>query len=232
MPKKTRYRLPFTKKQENGNTATPSAPAQQDIPSNKWYQSITELPLNKFIECTVDGNLSALVISGFPLKDQLLLAWAEINEQYGDAMGDNDHRLYNKLFKDIAIHSMDFRQIHALIEILRNHRYKPFEARLNSLLYTNFLFANNRQKELDTCERLSKSISVKIDMKSAQLEALKAKQVKGSKPTREYFFTWLITLSDHAHYPVPDTITVFEFCARIKRLNQFVDQQKQKHGRR
>lgn len=205
---------------------------QPGTQSAKWYQSITELPLCKFIECAVDGNLAALITAGLPTQEQLLLAWAEINDQYADAMGDNDHKLLNKLFKDITILSIDYGQIQALIEALRNHRYKPFEERLNTLLYTNFKFADNRQKELDTCHRLSKSILVKIDLKTAQQEALKAKQTSGNKPTREYFFSWLINLSDHAHYPVPDTITVFEFCERIKRFNKFIElQNKKKHGR-
>lgn len=232
MPRKTKYRLPFTKKMENGNSAMPSMRIHQGTQSAKWYQSITELPLCKFIECTVDGNLAALITGGLPAEEQLLLAWADINEQYADAMGDNDHKLINKLFKDITILAIDYGQIQALIEVLRNHRYNPLEERLNSLLYTNFKFADNRQKELDTCYRLSKSILVKIDLKTAQQEALKAKQVNGNKPTREYFFFWLINLSDHARYPVPDTITVFEFCERIKRFNKFIEiQNKKKHGR-
>lgn len=233
MPKKTKYRLPFTKKAENGATATPSKRMQQGAPLSSWYRTIHQLPLCKFIECAVDGNLAALITSGLPSEDQLLLAWAGIYEQYADVMGDNDHKRLTTLFKEITTLSIEYRQIHCLIEVLTNHRYPPFERRLNMLLYTNFKFAENRQKELDTCRRLSKSILVKVDLKTAQQEALKLKLSTGNKPTREYFFTWLINLSDHAGYQVTDTITVFEFCERVKRYNKFIELQNQKkHGRR
>lgn len=233
MPNKTKYRLPFTRKQASGSTATPSKRMRPATPLSKWYQSIHQLPLSKYIECAVDGNLAALITAGLPTEDQLLLAWAEINEQYADAMGDNDHKRYHTLFKEITTLSIDYRQIHCLIEILSQVRHQPFERRLNLLLYTNFKFSDNRQKELETCTRLSKSILVKIDLKTAQQEALRKKLSTGNKPTREYFFTWLINLSDHAGYQVTDTITVFEFCERIKRYNKFIELQNQKkHGRR
>jgi hypothetical protein len=67
----------------------------------KYYTHITELPLSKYIECAVGDkpNLAALIIEGMPTEGELLTAWAEIRSQYSDAMGDQEHKVYLKLFK-------------------------------------------------------------------------------------------------------------------------------------
>jgi hypothetical protein len=183
--------------------------------------------LNKYIECAVDGNLAALIISGYPSQEQLENAWFEIAEQYAEFMGDAEHKMYIKLYKELVFLNIEYQQILSLIEVLAIVIYKPFEQKLNELLFTNFSFTANREKELDTCFRLSKSTLLKIDMKKAQLDGLKEKGENKSKgPTREYFQSILITLSDHSKYPVLDSITTFEFCERVKRLTQFVEKQK------
>jgi hypothetical protein len=221
------YQLLFTRMRANGSTATPSTPTETAIPSSKWYRNIADLPLIKYIECVVDGNLAALIISGYPSQEQLESAWVEIAEQYADIMGDAEHKMYIKLYKELVILNIEYQQILSLIEVLTMVQYKPFEQKLNELLFTNFSFTNNREKELDTCFRLSKSTLLKIDMKKAHLDALKEKGENSDKtPTREYFQSILITLSDHSKYPVLDTITTFEFCERVKRFTQFVEKQK------
>lgn len=232
MQQKKKYRLPFMKSRANGNSATPSSPMPTDTPSHRWYQSIVDLPLNRFIDCACNGNLSALIISGFPHREQLTMAWAEINEQYSEAMGDSTHKLYVTLFKEVTALTIDLRQISALIEMLHQVEYKPFEQRLNKLLFTNFKFAENRTKELETCARLSKSIMVKIDLKTARLTAMQATNAEKEKPKKEYFYSVLITLSDHAGFAIPDSIAVFEYCERVKRLSEYVEKQKRKQSKR
>lgn len=221
------YQLLFTKKPANGSTVMPSTLIEAVIPSNKWYRNITDLPLNKYIECAVDGNLAALIISGYPSQEQLESAWLEIAEQYADMMGDAEHKLYIKLYKELIILNIEYQQILSLIKVLTLVKFELFEQKLNEILFTNFSFTTNREKELDTCFRLSKSTLLKIDMKKAQLDGLKDKgEKKGKGPTREYFQSILITLSDHSKYPVLDSITTFEFCERLKRFTQFVEKQK------
>lgn len=201
--------------------------------SATWYRTIAELPLNKFIECACDDNLAALIISGFPSANDLKLAWADINEQYADTMGDKDHKMYVKLLKEITGLTIDYNRILLLIEILHVVKYAPFEAKLNELLFTNYQFTDDRRaKELEICKRLSKSLLVKIDMKTVRVNAIKSKQPDGAKPTRESYYAMLITLSDHARYMIPDTITVFDFCERINRYDQFVELEKQKELQR
>lgn len=221
------FRWLFIRKRANGSTATHSTPTEIATQSSKWYRNITDLPLNKYIECVVDENLAALIISGLPTQEQLESAWLEIAEKYAEIMGDAEHMMFIKLYKELVYLNIEYQQILSLIEVLTIVAYKPFEQKLNELLFTNFSFTNNREKELDTCFRLSKSTLLKIDMKKAHLDALKAKtDSNDKKPTREYYQSILITLSDHSKYPVLDTITTFEFCERVKRFTQFVEKQK------
>lgn len=233
MRKKRKYPWQFIRKPANGNTAMRSMLSQQGSPSARWYRSISELPLNKFIECLVDGNLSSLIIWGFPAAEDLENAWIDLREQYSDTMGDAEHKLAITLFKEITILSIELQQIKSLIEILSFVRYKPLEDQLNQLVFTNFSFTDHREKELQTCLRLSKSLLIKLEMKTNQYHALKEKNIGPvGKPTREYFQSLLITLSDYSRYLVPDTITTFDFCERIKRLTDFIQKQKLSHGRR
>lgn len=199
--------------------------------SAKWYQHITELPLTRFIDCTVDDNLYALVISGSPSLEQLRQAWAQINLEHADVMGDHEHMLYVSLFRDIKILETTLAQIHWLVGQLREVYYVEFANRLNKLLLTHFKFDPADPKKyfdlLTGCINRSKAFKIDLDLKLIQFEVLqksRKEQGEGKKPSREYYQALLITISDHAKYQVPDTITVFEFCDRIRRFNEYCKQ--------
>lgn len=200
-----------------------------DPPSAKWYQHITELPLNKFIDCSVDDNVYALVISGHPTEIDLYKAWAQIQQEYADVMGDNEHRMYVTLYRDIKALELTLKLIHYLVDQLKEVYYVEFANRLNSLLNTTFRFDYTQPEkyfnELTRCINRSKGLKIDLSLKVAQFEAIRNKnKVKNSKPTREYFQSIIITLSDHAKYPVQETITVYEFSERMRRFVKYCEQ--------
>jgi hypothetical protein len=225
---------PFTKTATNSNTSTPSKPTPKvtDQQSEKWYQHITDLQLRNFIDCVVNDNYHALVITGNPSAQDLLLAWSEIQAEYADVMGDYEHKLFVALFKEVTLLKISLQTIHCLIEILREVHYEPFTAELNKLLRTSFVFdpadQNKYQETLRRCYNRSKGIKIDLELKLVQFKAIEKKNMEaGSKPTKEYFQSILITLSDHATYPVQDTITVYEFADRIRRFHNYCEQVKQ-----
>jgi hypothetical protein len=204
-------------------------PVDMDHPSGKWYQHITDLPLRNFIECSIGENYQALVIFGSPSEYDLLLAWSNIQQEYADAMGDNEHRLYITLFKEVTLLKVTLQTIHYLIEILQEVYYEPYTLELNKLLHTNFKFdPSDKQKYHETlkrCYNRSKGIKIDLELKLVQFKAIEKKnQETGKKPTKEYYQSILITLSDHAKFPVQDSITVYEFCDRVRRLNKYCEQ--------
>lgn len=211
---------------------------QTITPSAKWYQHITELPLNRFIDCLVDGNIYALVITGKPTDEELMTAWGNIQTEYADAIGNHEYRLYVNLFKEVTLLSVNLQLIMTAIEILEDVYSKELTGKLNKLLSSNITLdpadPEKYKSSLKRFDMRSKGLKIDLDLKQIQLKAMEAKINKpGDKPTREYYHSVLITLSDHAKYQIPDSITVFEFCDRMKRFVNYCEQaQRNKGGRR
>jgi hypothetical protein len=200
----------------------------------RYYDNILDLPLQKFIECQCKDNLYALVISGDPTKEQLQMAWIDIQQQYCDAIGNNEMRLYLSLQKEIAIASLDYSCICNIVNVLRRVYYRDLADELIKLIKMKFRLDPTRPEEyFDDLQRIlnrSKSLVIKMDLKKLALEAIQKKlQDKGQKPTREYYERILITISNHAQYSLNrESITVFEFCERLLRFNQYYETIKNK----
>jgi hypothetical protein len=191
------------------------------------------LPLCKFIEIAVDQNLSALIISGFPSQIELQLAWAEIQQQYADVMGDAEHGMYKRLFADINLLAIKVQEVNSIVSILRGWYYAPLAERLNDLLNVSYEFNpydnDAYQKLLTLCYNRGKAFKIDFDLKMIYFKSIQAKN-SGNETTytREYFQSVLITLSDHSKFPIQDSITVFEYCTRIKRFNDYCEQMKKR----
>jgi hypothetical protein len=185
----------------------------------------------------VNENIYALIVSGSPLKEELYKAWENICFGFEDAMGNNEHKFYLILFKEVSLLSVTYEQIQFLVNVLTILNEKKcysefFYSELNKQLKTSFVFTRNdfakNAENVKRCFNRSKGIKLQLDLKQDQLNALQLKQGDGKKPTPEYYQSILISLSDHAKYPVTDSITVFEFCERIRRFNQYYEQLKSK----
>jgi hypothetical protein len=231
MQRNTKRQWPFTKMiTESGSMKTHLPPP---IPSAKWYHSIETLPLSKFIDAAADDNLRALIIEGNPTDLQLKEAWSIICQEYADASGDMAHKHYLKAWIEIIQVSVKLETIEGMIDVLSVAYYKPFADRLNKLLRTSYPLDYTKpdqyKKELKACFMRSRGIKIDLDLKTIRFEELNKKKAAtgdNKKPTRAYFYSYLITLSNHAGYQVNDQITTFEFCERVRRLNKEIDAQK------
>ena len=210
----------------------------------KYYQSIHDLPLNKFIDCMVDGNLSALIISGFPQPELLAEAWDNILGEYSEAIGSQEHRMIFQLWKEVAVIKISVDQIRILAArgndqgedkgILRMAYVKTLADELNNILGTTCTFNWDDQKtyndELDKCVNRGKALLMQYNLKSLQFAALQ-KQAEGDKTAkidRQYFTSILITLSDHVKYRIEETIKMSEYCERVKKFSDYCEQIKNK----
>lgn len=222
----SKKQLRFGKKRENTKPVTSHTPAATVLSST--CLSIHKLPLHRFIDCIVDGNLHSLIISGNPSETELQLVWAGILQEHSQAIGNNEYKLYTSLLKEITLIKITYDQIHEAVKVLQLIYSEYLCAELNKLLKTNCQFNPqdnaSYQAELSKCLRRARSLIIKHDLKKIQFESIQKKQEgKGSKFTREYFVSVLITLSDFAKYPIQDTITVGEYDERIKRFNTYLD---------
>lgn len=226
---------PSSRKRESIESAKPSTPIDKDIQSSEWYRSIVQLPLNRFIDAAVDSNLSALIVRGFPARHDLYEAWQNIISEYSDALGDAENKLYLSLSKEVAILSITLKQIEMLIKVLSDVYYPPFVDELNKMLRIKYQFdpsdPEDYGKKLKSCFNRSRSIKIEIDLKSSRLQAMEEKHASKKSPyTRQYFQSVLITISDYAKYQIPDTITVYEYCERLRRFNDYCEQMKKMHN--
>jgi len=192
----------------------------------KLYNSIHNLPLGRFIDVLIDGEIALLIISGEPTETELAQAWNEIMEQYNEAMGSAENQLLISLYKGVERTRIRLNTILSLIDNLRSWYVKAWCDRLNELSYTRFPFdisvIDAYQGNLDSCATRSKALEVQIELKSATIASMEAsKEGETFKPTREYFFQILLNLSDHAGHEISEEIGVLKFCLRVKRYIEY-----------
>jgi hypothetical protein len=187
------------------------------------------MPLNRFIDVVVDDNFAALIITGYPPIEELMSAWAQLQGEYADAIEQQEHKMYISLFKEVNILALNLQTINCLVEMLEQIYVQEFMFAVNKILNSSFQLDPSDpvkyKATLKNCLMRSKAIKINLDLKSMQLKAMQEKvNEPGAKVSREYFQSILITLSNHVKYPVQDSITVFEFCDRLKRYNKECDE--------
>lgn len=215
----------FTRSGQLGKTTPPA-------PSLNMYQSIQTLPLNRFVDCYVDNNLYALVISGHPDPVVLRAVWDKIFQEYTEKGSSSEYTLYRNVLREIGIMQTTYDQIHTLVPFLKDIYCKYLCDELNDLIQMKCTFnpedPATYRAELDKCLRRTSGLKMRIDLKRIQFDGLLKKfegKNKGAdkKKGRDYFMSILISLSDHAKYQIQDTITVFEYLERIERANDYYD---------
>lgn len=220
------------KQYQSGKKTAPTKSATNPTPEvtvlSNIYLSIQKLPLRRFIDCIVDHNLHSLIITGDPSAVELQLIWSNILQEYSQAIGNNEYRLYTSLYKEITIIKITYDQIQEAVKLLQITYSEFFHKELDKLLKMKLRLnpddQASYQEELLKCLRRSKSLIIKHDLKKIQFESIQKKQEgKENKFTREYFISIMITLSDHAKYQIQDSITVAEYCERIKRFNMYLE---------
>ncbi|HTE30274.1 MAG TPA: hypothetical protein VK666_07865 [Chryseolinea sp.] len=200
-------------------------------PHAQWHKTIDTLPLHAFISVVVDGHLQPLIISGLPTDQELANTWQEIKTEYSDAMGDSETEMHLQLLKDVTCLEIKMTLLDTALDVLGKFPYEPMLKELNELLGTAYAFPAFNSPEyiamLKNARNRGKSFKIDRDMKKMELEAYGNKKSEDDAPvvehSRKYFHQVLITLSDHAKYPITDLITTFEFCERVKRWTEHVE---------
>lgn len=235
---KKRSRLQSLKRETNTVASTPLPPIQEDTQLPTWYQSINELPLMLFIECAVDGNYRALIKTGNPDERLLYLSWLNIRSEYADAIGSKKHQIYVKLFRDVAALTTTLELVNHVLDILERVYHPGLVERLNKLLQARIEFDPNSPVKYKAAMKAaimrSRAIKINIEIKERQLAAIQAQNTgENVKETREYYLSYLVTLSNHAKYNIDKKdLTVFEYCERVKRFVQDCERLKRgKNGR-
>ena len=222
-----------TMKTASGFMSMFSRPSAAESPSVKLYRSIHDLPLHRFVECITTDSLHSLIIEGTPSEDELKTTWHKIADQYSASVGNYEYQIYLNCFKEAATLAVDLQNIEFLIEALRKAFYQPLLDALNKAMQTSVVLEGLEKeaynKELDSLYRRSRGLKIRLHLKKAQYDALSKKfEGTGEKPSRDYFESMMITLSDHAGFQLSMNMSVFEYCERLKRFIQYVEKMNNK----
>jgi hypothetical protein len=216
----------FIKRVSNTGSAHFKKQSSPATPLAKWCQNIEDLPLARYVDALVDDNLAALIICGKPTDEQLAQAWQDIKIQYADVMGDAEGKRLVIIMRELAILNVTLSQIDAILQMLESYYCDALARELNRLIGGALKFdpAAEAQYEatLKRARNRSKGIVLARDLKQSQLDALqKTYEDKQGKPSRRYFQDILISLSDVSSYGLTmDSMSTYEFCERIHRLNK------------
>lgn len=217
----------YIKKGLNGSTAPQTKQESEALAMPNLYQSIAEICMHNFLNCYVYGNLSYLIISGKATQEQLQECWDKLHKDYVYAIGDNEQKLYLRLFREVSELATRIHLIRRIIEILYNYRVKQMEAMLNKELNSSFKFDSSKPVEYDKllqkCYNKSKGLILQYDLKNIQLKSIEKNQKSGKeeKPTWEYFGGMLNVLRLIHKCPL-DTrvITPYEYIDLIRLTNK------------
>lgn len=198
----------------------------------QFYRDIHRLPLDRFINITCEGNLEDLVISGTPTPEELKAAWGLIVEEYNLAITDGSPQggRIAELYKSIATNAAKLHTVQTLVPVMYEYFTPQFAKRVNKALGTSLRFdplkRDEFEKTLQRCLERAKGFKVKISFDEAKLKTLLAesdKKATAEKPTRKYFASLLVNLSDYAGYLIRESdITTGQFVERVKRYTDAI----------
>lgn len=198
------------------------------ISSSILYRTIDQLPLDRFISCICDSDLSHLIISGTATQDELEHTWGRIYEQYIDAIQDKEQMYILKVSGQINAMELDLKIIQLCVRRLEQQYSEEIVKELRKVLPTVGSFNQDDieqyRKSLSLAITRSKALILQIETKKGELAKLMPKH-PGDRVDRKYFDTVLVKLSKHMQFRVDRSkISVSEFTQMIVDMREAAQQ--------
>lgn len=194
----------------NASAKAKQAPKQVPI---VVISDIEKLSFTKFIRCSVTNDLSPLVVSGVPSKDQLFFAWISILSAYYTIIGSKDSARYVKLVAKMEALNGKIFVVKSLCDALRQW-YEPKLA--DQLRAWGFNHPFTGETLLDDLKQVEVELSndnFKLEKLRLEYDRLETdKKKSGEAATKESYMKMLYAIEKHRQmrYP-PDSITLYEF---------------------
>jgi hypothetical protein len=203
----------------------------KDSPLWNIYRSCRELPLDIFIDVSINGNLSLLDKNYDPTSDLspapvpfdiLNEVWSDLNLEYTELMD-------NGTMKTLLIHGIDsevlkskFMIISTLVQALGVVYDKEMVDMLKDYGY-KFSFDHSQPekyyKDLSRVTTLSKNLLVQITLKEGEVQKLKPDTSERKDPSIDDWTSSKIALDDDAGFAIDwGKKTVYEYTQRHKNL--------------
>ena len=223
MQKRQTKQSASTRKGES--TALLSSNSQPASQSSKLYRHLYAIPLENFIRCLCDNDLTALIIEGQATDDELSAVWSRLYDEYSDKMSDEDGSYLKSLVRDINMTETKVLVIGSLCRML-DYCYS-FELHEELNKWTGMKqplqpgdTEGNSKILLHIVGRASKW---QMDAQNLRKEFGEMAENKSNVDgySRDYFDGWIVALSRHNKYHVNRYETmVSEFIIMVQDLKQ------------
>lgn len=212
------------KKERLGSSAKKRDVKQASSRPTELYHSCSQLPLNIFIDCIIDGNLNGLVIRGSIDKEVLASAWLNIYYEYISINHSSETEYIHKLQVDVSLLNDEIQNVETCLLYLSpeyinlcNGRHEEVIDLLKYYGYRQTIDINtDYSKVLIGIQNQLAPKKMRRDGKAKELdEYIKAKSK--DKVTRSHFDSILIRLSRFQGYHVrAKDVTVVEYIMLLK----------------
>jgi hypothetical protein len=193
-------------------------------PRTELYLRCNQLPLNIFIDCLIDNDLSGLVIRGRPTPEQLSAAWEDIYIEYID-LSQSAESLYSiRIQAEVTLLSDEIKRVEEILYFLSPEMLPFLNGRENELV--EILRSYGYKQRFDFTTDYSKTIIAirgRLNPKKLRLDSrLKemgeyVKSKSNGKPSRSVFDTNLVRMSRFQGYSIrAKEITVAEYVMIFK----------------
>lgn len=218
----------FLKRRKNQKGSTswkkkqPAQPASSQ--PTELYLTCSQLPLDKFINCLIDGDKSQLVIKGSASDDQLIEAWNLIYIEYIQLNQSNESLYVIRMESEIALLNDEINRVSEIIYLLTPEMVPFCDGRENELLailhyygYRQTInFNSDYSKVLIGIQSKLAPKKLRLQSRLNELGDYKKAQQTG-KPDRSIFEKNLIRMSRFMGYPLrAKEITVAEYVMIFK----------------
>ena len=193
------------------------------------YHDLKELTLDRFIDCYCHGTLERLIKSGTPPQDNLIEAWANIQQKYIETIGGEDYSTKVNVITTINELSSKVERIEALIEVLS---IAPTEGLFMQLYEFGYSLPKCDYCEANI-ERLCRQVTSHMKRDVAQIQLLSKQIEDGSsaeqKITEDVFYRILVEISDVFKVVLKENETsVMAFAMYVKRYKDKAEEIKRK----
>lgn len=184
------------------------------------YSNCTDLPMSRFIEITVTGNLTNLLISG--TCDELDKVWEQIYSEYAEASNNTSATHGLQIAIDISYLTYRLNNIYSIVNYLRDRKVPALidELRLMGFNYKFIDLQGDLNRVLTRCKSDDMRLNVALEKYN------KAKTTE--KATRLEWQQRLSQLAKYQGVPYinPALISVLGFVALEKQFSQYIEMQK------
>jgi hypothetical protein len=197
--------------------------------TDKVYDSIYVLTLDKFIDCICESKFEVLLRPGKKATtNQLEEAWLKIYEQYADNVQDSEQKYIARLSREINLLGTKLNLVNLIVGRLELEHNPDILAELKRILNVPGEFnpenMDQYRKDLQLTISLSKQLYMKMKEKEAELQRLMPTSQVG-KIDRAHFDSLLIQLSKHFKFLVNrNQVFVSEFIAMMVDMRNTYDQ--------